>query len=245
MNKDYYKEYYHFERENWWFVVRYKIIDYFLGRNLKGKKDLKILNIGVATGYSTELLSKYGDVTSVEYDKDCCRFTSEMLGIDIINASITELPFADESYDLVCAFDVIEHVEDDKLGVAEMNRVTKKGGLNFITVPAFMSLWSRHDEVNFHFRRYKKKQILRLFDKLQTVHKTYFNFFLFLPIFIFRSIVNLFPNYKKKDTGSDFSAFSKDSFINKIFKAIFLTEYHLLKSITFPFGVSFLYIGKK
>ncbi|OFZ00579.1 MAG: hypothetical protein A3K10_04115 [Bacteroidetes bacterium RIFCSPLOWO2_12_FULL_31_6] len=245
MDKAYYKEYYHFERENWWFVVRYKIINYFLNKYLTNKSKIKILNIGVATGYSTELLMKYGEVVSLEYDKDCCKFISEKLNIEVIHGSITSLPFEDESFDLVCAFDVIEHVEDDELGVQEIRRVCKKNGLVFITVPAFMSLWSRHDEINFHFRRYKKNQILQLFNKLQIIHKTYFNSFLFLPIYFFRTIINLFPNFKKNATGSDFSIFPKESFINSIFKAIFNIEFYLLKFMIFPFGVSFLFIGKK
>ena len=245
MNKDYYKEYYHYERENWWFRVRYQIIDHFLGKYLEGKQNLKILNIGVATGHSTEILMKYGDVKSIEYDSDCCKFTREMLNIEIIEGSITALPFSDQAFDVVCALDVLEHIEDEKLAVSEITRVCKKNGNVFITVPTFMSLWSRHDEVNFHFRRYRKKQILTLFSKYKNLHSTYFNTFLFPPILLFRSITRLFPNFRKADTGSDFSVLSKKSFLNKIFYWIFKLEYQTLKIIKYPFGVSYLYVGRK
>lgn len=245
MTKDYYKEYYHYERENWWFKVRYQIIDYFLRKHLDAKTNVKILNIGVATGHSTEILMKYGEVKSLEYDHDCCVFTREMLNIEIIEGSITSLPFMEEEFDIVCAFDVLEHIDDDKLAISEINRVCKKNGKVFITVPGFMSLWSRHDEINFHFRRYRKSQILSLFRDYKNLHSTYFNTFLFPPIFLFRSITRLFPNFKKSETGSDFSVLPKKSFLNTIFYWLFNLEFQTLKVLNYPFGVSYLYVGQK
>jgi len=91
------------------------------------------------------MLEKFGDVTSIEYDEDCCQFLNEVLHIPALQGSITELEFEDNSFDLVCAFDVIEHVEDDSKAASEMLRVCKKDGLVFATVPAFMLLWSEHD----------------------------------------------------------------------------------------------------
>src|SRR5688572_26761955 len=110
MNKEYYREYYDYERYNWWFKVRYRIIDYFLKKYLPIRDNIRILNIGVATGRSTEILMKYGDVTSLEYDAECCEFTRDVLQIEVIQGSILELPFSDKQFDIVCAFDVIEHV---------------------------------------------------------------------------------------------------------------------------------------
>jgi ubiquinone/menaquinone biosynthesis C-methylase UbiE len=76
-----------------------------------------------------------------------------------------ELPFKDEEFDLICAFDVIEHVEDDLLGIREMKRVCKNEGLMVLTVPAYMFLWSHHDEVNQHYRRYTLKNLKNLGKK--------------------------------------------------------------------------------
>src|SRR5690242_8960201 len=107
MDKGYYVEYYRLEREHWWFRARKNIIFNHI-RSLTSSRDLKILNIGAATSASSEMLSYFGEVTSLEYDKDCCEFVKRMSGKEFICASITELPFADGSFDLVCAFDVIE-----------------------------------------------------------------------------------------------------------------------------------------
>ena len=126
MDKNYYKEYYHLERSHWWFQARAHILMSHLKRILPPKKDLKILNVGAATGRSSELLMQFGEVMSVEYDKECFDFVAQNLKIPIVKGSILELPFEAEAFDLVCAFDVIEHVNDDYLAVMEMRRVCKK-----------------------------------------------------------------------------------------------------------------------
>src|SRR5690606_21035392 len=85
-------------------------------------------------------------------------------GLEVIEASVTDLPFEPHSFDLVCAFDVIEHVENDSLAMQEMYRVCKPGGHVAITVPADMALWSEHDVINHHFRRYTKAELLKVSD---------------------------------------------------------------------------------
>lgn len=251
MQHEYYKEYYDLERQHWWFVAREKIISNYIKKlilteNLN-QQDIKILNVGCGTGRSSEYLAKFGNVVSIEYDKFCCEFASEKTGLEIINGSITELPFANNAFDLVCAFDVIEHVEDDQLAVTELKRVARENGVVFITVPAFMSLWSHHDVINHHFRRYKLEQVEKLFaDNGKKIFSSYFNFFLFPPIYVFRSLSNLLKSGKNRSgSGSDFEAF-KPGLLNSMLYAIMLFESKFINSnIKLPFGVSILYSWKK
>lgn len=253
MQHDYYKEYYDLERQHWWFVAREKIISNYLKKIIAAKilkhQDLKILNVGCGPGRSSQYLSSFGEVTSIEYDKDCCEFASERTGLQIINGSITALPFQDEIFDLVCAFDVIEHVEDDQLAVSEMKRVAKKEGVIFITVPTFMSLWSHHDVINHHFRRYQKGQIEKLFTANKNgnvIFSSYFNFFLFPLIYLVRKISNLLQfNKKRPGSGSDFEAF-KPGFLNHVlFNIMYFESKFINNNIKLPFGVSLLYTWKK
>ena len=245
MNKDYYKEYYHLEREHWWFKARSKIIESHVEQLIGGFTNAKILNVGVATGATSMMLTRFGEVTSLEYDKDCCQFLKEQLNFDVIQGSVTELPFEDQRFDLVCAFDVIEHVADDSLALHEMVRVCKPGGRIVVTVPAFMSLWSEHDEINHHFRRYTKESLQSLFeqsDQGQINYTSYFNSILFLPIFAARTVSNLLSSKKKQKESlkSDFSKF-KTGMLNNILYRIFLAENFVLKKRrTFPAGVSIL-----
>ena len=253
MQHDYYKEYYDLERQHWWFVAREKIISNYLKKTIAAKivkhQDLKILNVGCGPGRSSQYLSSFGEVTSIEYDKDCCEFASERTGLQIINGSITELPFQDEMFDLVCAFDVIEHVEEDQLAVSEMKRVVKKEGVIFITVPTFMSLWSHHDVINHHFRRYQLGQIEKLFAAEKNgnvIFSSYFNFFLFPAIYLVRKISNLLQfNKNRPGSGSDFEAFKPGFLNNVLFNVMYLESKFINNNIKLPFGVSLLYTWKK
>lgn len=253
MNHDYYKEYYLLERNHWWFKARERIISNLvkklISKNNFTSDEISILNIGCSTGRSSEYLSEFGKVTSIEYDEFCCEFAREKTGLEIIHGSITELPFSVEKFDLVCAFDVIEHVEDDQLAVNEMKRVLKENGIIFITVPAFMSLWSHHDEINQHFRRYKLNEVERLFKndtKGKTIFSSYFNFFLFLPIYLFRKLSNLLKlGSKRKGAGSDFETFNS-GILNTILYRIMVFESKIMNfNVKLPFGVSIIYSWKK
>ena len=253
MQHEYYKEYYELERSHWWFTAREKIICNYVSKLIADRNpennNLRILNIGCGPGRSSEYLSKFGKVVSVEYDKFCCDFVSEKTGLEIINGSITELPFPDSSFDLVCAFDVIEHVEDDLLAVSEMKRVAVQNGILLVTVPAFMSLWSHHDEVNHHFRRYRHNELKKLFETVRggsIINSTYFNFFLFPPIYFFRKLSNLLKSGKKrKGSGSDFESFNP-GFVNNALYSVMKSESILVnKGIRLPFGVSILLSWKK
>ena len=92
MDKKFYQEYYTLEREGWWFKARLSILESHC-KKLKIDSKISILNVGAATGATSEMLSKFGEVTSLEYDKYCCEFLKEKTGIEAINASLTELPF--------------------------------------------------------------------------------------------------------------------------------------------------------
>ncbi|MDZ7879208.1 MAG: class I SAM-dependent methyltransferase [Saprospiraceae bacterium] len=250
MDKHYYKKYQTLEREHWWFTARAKILMTHIDRIFGHQKDLNILNIGAATGYSSELLQQFGEVTSIEFDEDCCIFTRDVLKISILQGSILALDFPDNTFDLVCAFDVIEHVEDDCLAVSEMRRVAKQGGVMCVTVPAFMFLWSEHDVVNHHFRRYTSKILRGLFVKGNTpIFHSYFNFWLFFPIAAVRLGLRLFTKkhlVKPEQAQSDFDNFQSHSIINTVLKYIFLSENLFLKQlIPLPIGVSILSSWRK
>ncbi len=243
MEKQYYQEYYELERKNWWFRVRNQILMERVAKLVKGKQNLTILNVGVATGSTSELLTQFGEVVSVEYDADCCEFAKERTGLNIIQGSILELPFEDNTYDLVCAFDVIEHVEDDSKAIKELKRVCKSDGWVVVSVPAFMFLWSHHDVINHHHRRYTMPMLEKVFlqeNNGTIMYQSYFNAILFLPIAVFRLASEAIPQkWIRKGTGADNHVFSQESIVSKMLFHIFNIEKPLLKAgITFPFGVS-------
>ena len=247
MNKEYYKDYYSLERKHWWFRAREAIIINTIRKRINPENKLSILNVGCATGRSTEYLSKFGNVTSVEYDIDCCEFLLKETGINAINASATALPFTDNMFDLVCAFDVIEHIEDHQQAVEELCRVAKPNCHVFVTVPTFMSLWSKHDVINHHFRRYLLNELKSLFINVNAgniEYNTYFNTIFFPLIWLARKLSNLFFKDEKNAT-SDFNNPEDNMFTDGLFFQVFNFEKSLLNFMKFPFGVSAMLIWKK
>lgn len=248
MDKNYYALYHEMEQHHWWFKARASILESQVKSIAKAyNRPLTILNVGVATGATTKMLEQFGEVVSVEYDKDCCEFLKSYVNIEAVNASMTSLPFKDGEFDLVCAFDVIEHIEQDELAIQETYRVLKNDGAYIFTVPAFKFLWSDHDVVNHHFRRYTRSELVNKIRQsgLTVQYYSYFNTILFVPISFIRLIKPFKPG-EKKEYKSDFEAYKVNGFSNRLLYRIFLSEKALLeKKIRMPFGVSILAMGTK
>lgn len=245
MDSAYYIEYYELERNHWWFRARSEVLESQIKRIANGNK-LKILNIGTATGAGSEMLSRYGEVTSVEFDSECVKFLRGNLKMEVTEASILELPYTENEFDLVCAFDVIEHVEEDQLAAQEMLRVCKNKGTIFCTVPAYNFLWSKHDEVNHHKRRYTASTFNHLFVGSKIIYSGYFNTLLFLPVTFIRISSRFIPRlFLRKGAGSDFTLAGNQR-LNSLLYYFFRLENNLLRRrIRFPFGISYLLITKK
>lgn len=245
MEPAYYNEYYQLEREHWWFRAREHILCCQMSRMISTRRIPhfpKILNIGAATGRSSQWLSKFGEVVSLEYDKNCCRLTRERTGLDIVEGTILNLPWGCDSFDVVCAFDVIEHVEDDKSAVAEMKRVCRKNGILFVTVPASPMLWSEHDEINHHFRRYRIEDLKALFYGCNLLLCSGFNNLLYVPIAAHRIarrvVCGLNRERCTRPLKSDFTR-SQFFVINKLLEILLRSEnLWLSKGYGIPWGVS-------
>ncbi|MFM2359837.1 MAG: hypothetical protein RLY16_1830 [Bacteroidota bacterium] len=249
MNNDYVQQYGTLENTHWWFLVRQKIILQTLRRNIvfEAKQPLKILNVGAAAGASSKWLSSLGKVTSVEPDIFFVEHLRKQ-NIDVVQASADSLPFETEQFDLVCAFDVIEHVKDDSKAMQEFFRVCKSTGYVCITVPAYQWLWSKHDVVNQHFRRYSSGQIFRLSNNVSSaklIYCSYFNTVLFLPILLVRALQKIARRSRATTAHSDFETYKSGSLQQRFCYQLFSLELVLLRTFKLPFGVSFLALFSK
>jgi SAM-dependent methyltransferase len=248
MERNYYRQYYSLEREHWWFRVRAGILTDVFARRVGAGEQMKILNAGAATGRTSEVLGDFGTVTSVEPDSECCIFLREELKMEVTEASATALPFANNTFDVVCVFDVLEHIMNDQQAVCELHRVNKESGWLMLTVPAYPWLWSMHDEINHHCRRYTWREIKKLLQtngyKIEYI--TGFNVILFFPIAAFRLVTRIFRR-KNAPLRSDFDipVLNNRSFVNRMLYKLFNLERKMLSAITFPFGVSILVLAKK
>ena len=139
----------------------------------------RVLEVGAGVGQNIPVLATFGDVDAVEIDP-VGRSEIEKQAI-VSNLYAQSIPFdLDARYDIVCALDVIEHIEDAKAATAWMSAVLKPGGLLVLMVPAYQWLFSDHDRVLRHFRRYTRKRLQAdLPDDVSTLELAYFTHLLF------------------------------------------------------------------
>jgi SAM-dependent methyltransferase len=232
------------EDSHWWYVGRRAILENFLEQiiqNPKSKiKNPKILDVGCGTGGNLEMLAKFGAAEGVDVSDDALEFCKRK-GLKAHKGLAENLPFENESFDVVTALDVVEHLDDDMAGLKEMHRVLKSGGKTLIFVPAFMWLWGVQDDVSNHRIRYTKKQIVERLEKagFQIERATYANWTFFAPILAGRTLMKLTGIKPESENNVNVSA------LNGIFGKLFGAERFWLKRANFPFGVSIVVVAQK
>jgi SAM-dependent methyltransferase len=232
------------EDKHWWFVGRRAILESFL-EGIKDKLEtrnskLKILDVGCGTGANLEMLANFGESEGVDVSDDALEFCKAK-GLKVHKGLAEELPFEDESFDVVTALDVVEHLDDDIGGLKEMNRVMKSSGRALIFVPAFMWLWGVQDDISNHRIRYTKKQIVERLEQsgFEIERATYANWTFFAPILAGRTLMKITGIKPESENNVNVSA------LNGIFGKIFSAEKLWLKNFDFPFGVSIVITAKK
>ena len=156
-------------------------------------------------------------------------------------ASATELPFAYETFDLITALDVIEHLDDDVAGLKEICRTLKTGAPAVIYVPAFMSLWGPNDDQSGHKRRYRLPELQSAAEAAGLIVEriSYSNFAMFLPIWLGRKLLNLLGKTEASENRIN------HPFINNLLAWLFASEANWLRRRRLPFGVSVLCVVRK
>jgi SAM-dependent methyltransferase len=170
------------EEHHWWYRGRRRVISAVLG-GLDLPKPPEILDAGCGSGRNMVMLAALGSVTGLEIsDASVARARGRAMG-EVVQASITEMPLADQRFDLAVCLDVLEHIDDEARALRELRRVVRPSGLLLITVPAYESLWSGHDLINQHKRRYNRRTLCDIAVDVgwEPVWISYFNGFL-LPV---------------------------------------------------------------
>ncbi|WP_322964950.1 class I SAM-dependent methyltransferase [Sphingomonas fuzhouensis] len=225
---------------HWWYRARRDILADYLTRYGKLPKDARILEIGCGTGHNLPMLASFGTVDAIEIDPAAREIASARLGKPVGDAPLPELPgIARGAYDLIAVLDVVEHIEDDVAALAAMKSCLKPGGKILIAVPAHQWMWSAHDVVNHHHRRYSKGTLASAIEKagLKPRKLGYFNSLLF-PLAAAARIAG-------RITGRDDSDDSPPPApLNKTFEAIFRLERHLVGRVPLTPGVSIVTLAE-
>jgi len=233
------------EKDHWWFRARREIISDFLIRYIgKKNKVAQALDIGCGTGFNMKVLLNYAEVVD---GLDESEWVIDFNKKDNPNFKIFKSKFPDfnqeSQYQLITLFDVLEHIENDIMAIKQIEKMLKPGGKVLFTVPSFTFLWSKHDILFGHYRRYCKKELKKIImnnTNLEIMKISHFNTFLFPIVVFFRIIKKIF---KLKGDNSDF--FYLPNWLNNLLAKIFGAEKSFLRFINFPFGVSIICVLKK
>jgi SAM-dependent methyltransferase len=199
MDRDYELQTHQAEDRHWWYrgrrVVLERVID-----DLRLPARARILDAGCGSGRNMVELARHGTVTGIELSQPSVAIARERATGEVVAGSVLQMPFEAGSFDLAASLDVIEHLEDDLAALRELRRVVTPGGALLVTVPAYQWLWSGHDEVNHHFRRYTRRSLQRAGEEAgwQQVRTTYFNSLL-LPAAI---LLRVLDRFSRKTTES-------------------------------------------
>ena len=146
------------EEVHWWSRGRRRIVRRVV-ESLELPASARILDAGCGSGRNMAELAGFGQVAGVDVSSRAIEL-AQARGIGPAEVGeLDALSFGDGSFDLVACLDVIEHIEDDVAALRELARVAKPEARLLVTVPAYPSLWSSHDEMNHHFRRYTRESL--------------------------------------------------------------------------------------
>jgi SAM-dependent methyltransferase len=224
------------EREYWWHIGRLRIIQTYIDKVLGTSTDVQILNIGCGTGGTIDLLEQYGTVDNVDISNEAIKFMKKNGYKRLYKVDDIDLPFKDKSYDLICAFDVLEHIAKESSALKEWYRVLKPGGSLIITVPAYQWLWSNHDVSLEHKRRYTKKRLGLATTKAGfLVNKSSYAIVFSLPLIIAFRFINKLSH---QDASEETSYVKVPKQINSLFTKLLYVEARLHQFMPFPAGTS-------
>jgi ubiquinone/menaquinone biosynthesis C-methylase UbiE len=231
------------EESHWFFVARRRILSRLLDETLGGVSNPRILDVGCGTGATMGFLERYGEVTGIDVSPQALKYAREQGRSRLCLAHGEHLPFVEGSFDLVTALDLLEHLEQETVGLGEMWRVLRKEGRLLAMVPAFGFLWSDFDRFSGHYRRYTSRELRNKVESagFEISRLSYFNTLLFPLVWGVRRFKTLVGRWR---------AFRSDlemptPGLNSLLASVFSLEGKLMAHWDLPFGVSLICIAAK
>lgn len=241
---------YSLEQSNFWFKARNRLILYFFEKYIDPENKLETLEIGCGTGFVLKELKRIKslELHGAEVLLDGLKLASKRVaGVEFFQLDATNMNFVSE-FDIICTFDVLEHIDDDIKAIENISKALKINGLFFVTVPRHPFLWAAIDEMSNHKRRYKKSEIVNKLENsgFKILHTTSFVFSLF-PIMVISRLINKKKLPKNSSNEQDIlHEFRMPGFLNKLFGLFMMADEFLIRmGLRLPFGSSLFTIAVK
>lgn len=239
MDFEYGQQYRNLYENHWWWRARERyVIDIISSLNLPYPAD--VLDVGCGDGLFFDALSRYGTPFGIE--SDITLLSNDKWRDNIYIASLDGDLHIDRQFDLILMLDVLEHLEDDLSALESVVGMLKPGGKFVATVPALMSAWTAHDEVNQHQRRYNRSTFKTLISSagLSVVFCHYYFVWTYFPKFMLR--------LKERVLGastSEAQTHIPSQFVNSCLNRFSYWEHRVFHHIPVPFGTSLIVVGEQ
>jgi SAM-dependent methyltransferase len=206
-------------------------------------KQARVLDAGCGTGGLIRALQKYSPdwtITGLDFSPVACAYARETTRADIVEGSITELPFANQTFDILTCADVISQVKDSGSALKEFARVLRPNGILVINVAAYQWMWSYHDNTCETQHRYRRSELVRMVKSFGflPLQATYANMFIF-PLIIARR--KIFPPSRPTSDVQSYPALI-ELLCGNLSK---IEQSWLQKGASFPTGCSVFLVAKK
>jgi SAM-dependent methyltransferase len=227
---------------HWWFKARREIMFDQLKKYVPPGERKVIAEVGCGTGGNLKFLKNYYHVIGVDISPEAVKYTKERVNCSVFLGDFRiALKGSWDAIDAVILADVLEHIEDDGIFLREIIQYLKLGAALLITVPAHGYLWSEHDVILGHKRRYSVRNLRYLWKDLPMKELFFspFNCLFFPAIVLYRMLKRGSASRGKSDLHLP------SSVINNMLYKIFSAERALLKLSPLPWGVSYLALLRK
>lgn len=252
MQTEDYEYLYELEERFWWFVGMRAITAALLDPVCPQGRARTILDAGCGTGGNLTWLRRYsgdGHIVGIDFSADAIKFCRSRGHKQLAHASVTALPFAANTFDLVTSFDVLVQLSgaSDETAIAEMWRVLRPGGIAFVRGAAYEWMRSGHDEALGSARRYSLGALRTRLERVgfQVLRATYANSLL-LPLAAFRRLA--LKRIGLADEGSDVKPLAPGlDWLDRLLRMALLSEARWLRSSqrNLPTGLSAICVVKK
>lgn len=231
------------EDTHWWFEGRRRIIREVLKKHLLPRNQRRILDVGCGTGGMFPVLAGFGAVEGAEGSDDARARAARRFPNVKVHPCVLPDGLPGGRWDLITAFDVVEHLDEPVASLRAMREHLVFDGQLVVTVPAFQFLWSKHDDVNHHKRRYSRLQLVSQLAAagLRVTYASYFNTLLFPAVAGTRLLQKLVPSLIKEET--DLRETKEP--VNRLLTEIFGSERFALAMSKLPFGVSIIAVAQR
>lgn len=244
MQTEEYARMYAVEDHYWWFQGRKAIVTQLLDQVAAfHRPDARVLDLGCGTGLMLEHLNAQHWAVGLDFSPLALDFSRRRGATRLVQGDVQRLPIVPDSFDIVTALDLAEHVEHDDVFFREVRRALRPGGRLVLTVPAHPFLWSDHDEALFHYRRYTRAELRAklLAAGLRIERLSYGISVTFLPIVAFRFLQRLWQKPGHPQT----HLITLPEWANTLLRRTVEFEAWILRRWNLPFGVSLLAVAAK